>query len=74
MPALTVKELGTKGATSTSFDTVLMCVDRHLGYIAAVPTMKQGFTGQQAANLVYRICLQCSVPPMNSSPTKAAPS
>ena len=33
MLALTVKELGTKGATSPPFDAVLMCVDRHSGYI-----------------------------------------
>ena len=46
MPALTVKGLGTKASTSTSFDAVLMCVDRHSGYIMAAPTTNEGLTGQ----------------------------
>ena len=45
MPALTVKKLGTTGSTSTPFDGVLMCVDRHSGYIVAAPTTKEGLTG-----------------------------
>ena len=54
MPALTVKELGNKGSTSTPFDAVLMCVDEHSGYIVAAPTTKEGLTGQRAAELLYR--------------------
>ena len=38
MPALKVKELCTRGSTFTPFDAVRMCVDRHSGYIMAVPT------------------------------------
>ena len=45
-PALTVKELSTKGSTSTPLDAVLMYMDQHLGYIVAVPTSKEGVTGQ----------------------------
>ena len=44
--ALTVKEAGAKGSTSTPFDAVLMCVDRHSGYIVAASTTKEGLTGQ----------------------------
>ena len=54
MPALTVKDLGTKGPTSTPFDAVLLCLDRHLGYIVAHPTTKEGLTGQEAAELLCR--------------------
>ena len=45
MPALTVKQLGTKGSTLTLCDAVLMCANGHLGYIVAAPTTK-GLTGQ----------------------------
>ena len=54
MPALTVKELGAKGSTSTPFDAILMCVDRHSGDIVAAPTTKEGLTAQRAAELLYR--------------------
>ena len=53
MPALTVKEVGNKGSTSTPFDAVLMCVDQHSGYIVAAPATKEWWTGQQAAELLY---------------------
>ena len=53
MPALTMKELGTKRSTSTPFDAVLMCVDRHWGYTSAAPTTNEGLTGQRAADLLY---------------------
>ena len=51
---LTVKELSTKGSTSTPFDAILMCVDRHSGYIVAAPITKEGLTSQRAAKLLYR--------------------
>ena len=54
MPALIVKELGSTGSTCTPLDAVLMCVDRHAGYIVAAPTTKEGLTGQRAAQLLYR--------------------
>ena len=53
MPALTVEELGTKGSTSTPFDTILLFVDRHSGYIVAAATTKEELTGQRAARLNY---------------------
>ena len=53
MPALTVKDLGTKGSTPTPFDAILMCVDRHSGYIVGGLTTKEGLTGQRAAKLLY---------------------
>ena len=49
MPALTVKEFGAKGSTVTPLDAILMCADRHSGYIVAALTTKEGVTGQQAA-------------------------
>ena len=45
MPALTVKELGTKGSISAPFYAVLMCVDQRSGYISAAPTTKEALTG-----------------------------
>ena len=46
VPAQTVKDLGTKGSTSTPLDAVLMCVDQHSGNIVAATTTREGLTGQ----------------------------
>ena len=74
MPAPTMKELGTKGSTSTPLDAVLMCVDRHSGYIVAASTTKEGLSHQRAAELLYRNRFTVFGPPVNSSSTKAVPS
>ena len=63
MPGLTVRELGTIGSTSTPCNAVLMCVDRHSGYIVAAPTTKEGFTGQRAGKLLYRNWFTVFEPP-----------
>ena len=55
MPETTVKEPGPKGTPiAVKYDAVLLCVDRHSGYILAAPTTKEGLTGQKAAELLYR--------------------
>ena len=63
MPALTVKEFGAKGSTSTHIDAVLMCVDRLSGYIVAAFTTKEGSIGLRAAEWLHRNWFSVFGPP-----------
>ena len=50
---LIVKEHSTQGSTSTPFNTAVMCVEQHSGYIVAAPDTKEDLTGQGAPKLIY---------------------
>ena len=43
-----------KSGKIISFDTTLMCVCRHSGYIVACSATNEGLTGHEAAQILYR--------------------